>query len=218
MAKVAEKFVARADQNGPGAVFYDRPLPYGEWLCRVNAYRIHPTILTGEIKLKQDAWADPLLVERMYGIWTRPTAGRPKDGAREAACARYRDFTHLFSEEGLLVAERSAYLLDTLLTDARLERPRFKSDCLARDGLNLLPCDPIALLRSRSLKDLYQAKAISQQDMPGGTRYTDELTLEMPKRSGRHYAMLTITLVSEQTFGKHSVADPALKSAGLMNE
>jgi hypothetical protein len=68
MRRVGDQFVAVERSNGSGVDFFDHPLPYSNWLCRVNRYWVPDTILAGKISQPQDRWSDPVTVERFFGI------------------------------------------------------------------------------------------------------------------------------------------------------
>lgn len=213
LARVGARLVAddRVGAAEQGLRFFDTPKPYGEWLCRVNAYSVPAKIVTGKLAYPQDFWADDLSVKRLYGIWRRPTVA-PRSRSRDKACAAYRDFGHLFVEEGVLAASRGAYLLDVLLTDAAAGRLPFPATCASLDdGGQTRPCDARAVLRGRSLKDLGRVEQLDEKEFEHEIRWSDRLTLRGDSRD----VLIDIEVVSDQHFGRQSADEADVRSIAV---
>jgi hypothetical protein len=215
LAKVSKDFVAHRRTAGAGITFFDHPKPYGEWLCRVNAYYVPEKVLKGKLALEQDWWADNLSVSTLYGVWRRPSLGSASDAARHKACAEFRDFDHLFGRKDTADPERGAFLLDRIISLLASDKLDIPLSCSA-PGAQGHPskCDARTLLKSVNLQALRGVEAISEQEIDHGMRRTDELSLEPSK--GVTGELLELRVVSDQHFGKQSASEGDVRSVEVI--
>ena len=210
MARLGKKFVAdnrRGAAVGSGSVtFYEQPVPDGQSFCRLKTYTLAAPIVENRAP-RANEHDDNLTVTEMFGIWKRP--GSPDQGrlASQQACAAYRDFDHLFSEENLFAGRRGAYLLDTLITAAQTGHLDFPHQCgdvrlARRPDEPAAPCDMMALLRRLNFKQSFSAATKSEKPLQGSTVFIDELMLWTGRDHGREFVMLTIE--SRQKSGPNS--------------
>ena len=215
MARIGRKFVASTGWHG-GVTFYDQPKPYGSWSCRVNAYSVPKKVATGRLEQRQDWWADDLDVERRYGVWRRPSAPDTPDAARHKACAAFRDFGNTFTSHGVEAAEpeRAAFLLEAVIMAARASgKPTFALTCRRR-GMHDVegpPCDGRAIVRGLSLQRLRRSETLSFVHGQEFGASRDALSLEVDAPAGKP-VLLTLTIASEQRWGRHSISEGEVKS------
>lgn len=212
MGRVGRTLVADNRGNSElrsGIVFFDTPKPHDSWLCRVNAYAIPPKVIAGKARRPQEWWEDDLTLVRRYAIWRRPTAPEPPEGARDRACAAWRDFANTFSAAEDGDPGRAAYLLDVILTDARAAPAfRYPASCtIHRDHSKLepRPCDAKSVLRRLSLRQLRYAKTLSFAYRPDRGVSRDELTVVGESPSEGKAAQVVLTVDSEQHWGRQSI-------------
>jgi len=213
LARVGARFIGvrRPSSSGDDIRFFDTPKPYGNSLCRVNSYLVPSKIISGQSARGQDWWADDLTITRLYGIWKPPTTNGST--TREKACANYRDFDHLFLEQGLLAAERGAFLLDTVLAQAQSGKLRFPATCTSSPKHTAAQhCDPVSILRGLSLRNLRLVHQDKEQAFKGGIRWTDDLMLANPSGAAGD---LSILIVSDQHFGRQSIAEADVQSVNV---
>ena len=214
MGRIGGQFIA--DTRGgrrlaSGIYFFDTPKPYSLWLCRVNAYRIAPKVITGKLELSQDWWEDPLTLQRRYGIWRRPTAPEAPDGMRERACAAFRDFDNTFGADEEAEPERAAYLLDTILTDAQAQSAfRYPISCttLRLHSEVGAKCDSKSVLRRLSLRRLRHAKTLSFTHEPRRGISRDVLGVASSAAS----TSVRLIVDSEQHWGRHGISEGEVKA------
>ncbi len=222
MGRVGRRMVA--DDRGRsdleyGIVFYDTPKPYDRWLCRVNAYAIPPKVIAGKMRRPQEWWDDDLGLVRRYAIWHRPTAPEPPEGARDRACAAWRDFANTFvTAEGGEPA-RASYLLDSIITDARASPAlRYPASCLSHRRHSELPprpCDATSVLSRLSLQRLRYAKTMPFIHNPDRGISRDELTILADGPAWTSPADVILTVDSEQQWGRHSSAEGEVKAVSI---
>ncbi|HEX6374109.1 MAG TPA: hypothetical protein VFZ91_00140 [Allosphingosinicella sp.] len=215
MARVGRGFVASTTEED-AVTFYDRPKPYGAWLCRANTYSFPRKVVTGRLQRPQERWEDDLAVERRYGIWRRPSAA---DGDRDRACAAFRDFGNMFVSEGVDGAdpERAPYLLETVIAAARASgRLPFPLTChrYGRHDAEGGACDGRAILRGLSLERLRRSKTLAFAHGENFGTSRDQLSLA----AGPPHSGLVVTIVSEQHWGRHSIAEGEVRSVHVAVE
>jgi hypothetical protein len=214
MGQVGRHFIA--DSRGPegivsGIYFFDTPKPYGLWLCRVNAYRVARKVITGKLERPQDWWEDELALQRRYGTWRRPTPPEAPAGMRKRACAGFRDFDNTFGADEGAEPERAAYLLDTILGDARAPSPfRYPISCTTLRMHSELEakCDSKSVLRRLSLRRLRHAKTLSFTHEPRLGISRDELSVASSAAS----TSVRLIVDSEQHWGRHSISEGEVKA------
>ena len=216
LAKVAKDFVAERRKPGGGITFFDQPKPYGNWLCRTNAYFVPEKVITGKLVQKQDWWADNLGVTTLYGVWRKPSLGLASDAERHKACAGFGDFDHLFGVRDSADPERGAFLLDRILTLLRLGDLHVPLSCAHIDR-NGRPsnCDASAILKTVTLRSLSGIEAVSEEKIDGGMRRTDRLTLAGDQDSEPAHSLVDLLVVSDQHFGKQSASEGDLRSVAV---
>lgn len=164
--------------RGDGPItFYAVPKAYGDVLCRVDVYSVAPKIIQGRAS-DRELWEDDLKIETRYGLWKRPSAD---GGDRDKACAAYRDFDHLIGTDNGLSVERAAFVMDMILTEAKANKIPFEASCvkLTLDfGGRQEACDPQAVLRLVSLKDIGATKEKSRDTIPPSPLHRDEIWIE----------------------------------------
>jgi hypothetical protein len=214
LAKVSKDFVAYR-RTSDGITFFDHPKPYGAWLCRVNSYFVPQQVLTAKIVQQQDPWTDNLDVRRRFGVWRRPSLGPASDAAGQKACAEFRDFDHLFGVDGSADPERGPYILDRLLTLLSSGKLNIPLSCLTVDARGQPSnCNARTVLKSLSLKNLESVDVASEQQFDGGARHTDTLWMH-PDGRMRTYP-LGVEIVSDQHFGKQSIAEGDIRSVKVI--
>lgn len=220
LRRVAEGFVASRASAG-GDVFYDRPLPYGHWLCRTNAYFVPRKVVTGRLEQPQDRWEDPLVIRVRYGVWRRPL-GRDFSDAREKACAKFRDFENTFTTEGGEHddPERAAFMADAVATAARAPGPlAFPVACRRFDeyGPREEACDGRSILRGVSARRLRHARGVSFKHGETFGESVDELTLSAPPPP-QGEAWLVLVVAARQHWGRDSASEGEVRSVEVRVE
>jgi hypothetical protein len=223
MGRVGDRFVHDTRRPGSslanGVGFFDQPKPYGSWLCRVNLYYVHPRIVAGKAARDKDFWDDDLEVRRLYGVWKRPTAPDDPKLDRDAACARYDDFDHLFSEDDLLAAERGVYLLDVASQAARTGKPPFALTCVdQRRKYAGEPCDGLPVLAAADLKKIRQVADTHERRDDEAAYRTDTIYMAQDGDIGGHPVTTAFVIQSVQRFGKNSVSEGDVVSVEVRRE
>ena len=165
--------------------------------------------------MSQERWEGPLSVETRYHVWARPSAGEPKDGERERACAAYRpsiDNSFVINHETVIFPDAAALLFDRILKGVETGTQAVTCRRFAKRGF--VPCDAKAVLRDKTLGDLYIATLKSEVPIPGGKRRTYDLYITTPQpKSG--FTVLMLTVASDQIDGKHIGLDNDITSVQL---
>jgi hypothetical protein len=209
---------ARGWHDGP-IEFYGAPKPYGDTLCRVAVYTVPPKIIRGAT-FDSEKWDDDLKVETRYGLWKKPSAA---GGDRDKACAAFRDFRHLITEGNLLSVARVTYAMDMILDGARSGKVGFKLSCTIM-SLRLgkpISCDPLAILRALSLKDIYRTEMKSEtEDEHSAVRHDEVLVAgdKIAKILKMKTFMTMINIEDEQHFGKQSINEAEVRSVEIVIE
>jgi hypothetical protein len=218
MARIGANFVAdtRSEPRSRSALtFFDTPKPFGDWLCRVNAYSIDPKIVTGASTSEPGSWGDDLRFETLYVMWRRPTAS-VSASRRDQACAHWRDFQKLIRGEDGIAVERGAYVLDKALTALRNGRADFPIACKdIRTYHEEKPCDGRAVLRSLSLRQLGEVKTGAEKDVEGGTQRADELSYMTIRPDGVD-EYVDLEIINVQHFGKQSAFEGDVSSIRIV--
>lgn len=209
----------RAASSGDGSIsFYAVPKPYGDSLCRVDVYTVAPKIIRAPLT-EQEKWDDDLKVETKYGLWKRPhIAG----GDRDRACSTFRDFQHLITQGSEISVARGAYVLDTIIENARAGKSPYPLSCsriLADAGPSPVACDPVAVLRFLSLNDLYRTEMQSETEKEHSYLRRDEILVAgegIAKGLKVHKPFIvTLTVDDEQHFGKQSADEADVVSVAI---
>jgi len=201
MARVGKRFVADNRQGRPVAggsvTFYDQPRPYDESFCWTTAYTVPTAIVEDRAPAHGEPLGGNVEVVRLYGAWKAPTSPDQSDSAGQKACAAYRDFQHMFREANPDAGTRGAYLLDTMITRAKIGRLDFPGKCVEepRDS-RTHDCDMIALLTRLTFNQISYAETKASENSTNPSRYTDELTIFTGRDRGRE--TVTLTVVSTQ--------------------
>jgi hypothetical protein len=213
---IADNRAARTP-DGP-LILFAAPKPFGETLCRVDVYTVAPKIVRGQVSEKEK-WDDDLKVERGYGLWKRPSV---VGGDRDRACAGYRDFEHLISDASAFSVARAAFVMDGILTQAKAGKFGFEVTChrFAHDP-EAIPtqCDPVAVLRLLTLKDIYHTEQKSEVERDRSYLRQDEIlvagsNLKAALKIGK-YSMVVINVEDEQHFGKQAADEADVRSVRI---
>lgn len=182
MRKLALRFVAgEAGTSDYGPTFYDSPVPFGNALCRVNAYHVASHVFGGPNEA--GAYDDDLEITRYYSVWADPIGPtRPDDTAR-LACTNFRDFDHMFTSD-IVDAEEAVAAYAVMLNAARAGgKLPFPVTCERSDPAvdKPQPCDPKAILRRFTLKDLMQVQG-DDDDRPDYNFTASRFFLRTPEK------------------------------------
>lgn len=203
MRRVGQRFVHReGDSLEHGAVFYDEPKAYGQWLCDTNRYRITAKIVFPQT-IHDRYWYDDLEMTQSFGVWRRPSQPIPPGLTREAACAKFRDFERVFEQRGEGTASRAIYLLDHALDAARADRVKFQLSCTdSRAPFNGRRCDGLAALKAMDLRHVRLVSNSTAQEGARSTARSDQIELDIPATKDPDRAWIVIRSV--QRYGEHS--------------
>jgi len=217
MARIGRHFVAdsrHAGDEGLPLIFYDRPRPFGLWLCRVNVFMVPDQIVRGDEEANGE---DELELYTKYAIWRRPTAPEPSAQEREAGCAAYRDFKHMFGSPNPGPEERGPYVADVIFEQISSGHATIPLTCEDHRPHSLTgTCNALDVLRGLTLKDLGGVETKSEKEGDGVTTYEDQLTFDLKHNSQCcSEELLRMTVTSDQHWARQGGdrADP--RSAAL---
>jgi hypothetical protein len=217
MARVGRNFVADSRKEWPakhGVNFYAAPKPYGSWLCRVDVVSIAGKIVMSEVEGSANRWDDDIDIKTGYGTWTSPT--NPSED-RDKGCSEYREFNELFFVDEKIDPLRAAFLLDTLISDARQKATKYPIQCWdavedIRDKPK--PCDGNATLAALALSHLGSAQSRSETEMSKSKMREDELFFRLDSKS-EHPLVMTVNVTSEQHYGKQSSSEADIRAVTI---
>jgi hypothetical protein len=195
-----------------GPTFYDIPKPWGDWACRVDRYELTADIVAGRPSRTPFHW-DPLKVQRLYGLWAKPTGPSATPEEHREGCRAFRDFDNLMSEKTILSAARAYYVTDIIKDAISSDQVTFTLTC---SGANW-PCEAAQKLKGLDLRMLRHVKMTSERwerDLGYALR-TDEIQIAGPKDGLYYY---TVTVDSKQIFGQHSVDEAVVLAADVKEE
>jgi hypothetical protein len=211
--RLADTFVASETYPTGDMIFYAPPKAYGSWLCRVDKITVPEWIAHGRPKNEGEKWKDDIEVERYYAAWRSPAEGT--DDNREAACAKFRDFDSLFSADGTDGPGRYIFLLDRLLRDLAMGKTSYPVECLdRRESRTGKPCDAKVVASGLSIKRLSGGQTESERETENSSLRTDQLHFRVGDAHG-HPVVFTLRIDSEQHFGRQSMDEGDIRSAGF---
>lgn len=220
MARIGRHFVAdsrHAGDEGLPLIFYDRPRPFGLWLCRVNVFTVPDQIVRGDKEMHGE---DELELYTKYVIWRRPTAPEPTVQEREAGCAAYRDFKHMFGSPEPGPEQRGPYVADVIFEQVRSGHVTIPLTCEDQRPHSLTgTCNALDILRGLTLKELGGVLTKSQKEGDGVTTYEDQLIFDLKhNKQCCSEELLRMTVTSDQHWARQGGdrADP--RSAALVVE
>lgn len=222
--RAGRNFVADSRAQLPvefGVSFYAQPKSLDHWLCRVVVVWVPAKIVRGKmLHPQQERWEDDITVRTLYGIWVRPTQAKLKapDAERSRACANYRDFDNLITENTPGHAVRGTYLADVILEQVKAGKPGFPITCIeARESTQAhKACDARAVLAPLTLRDLSEVGTESGPATGPAAEHFDRLTFWTRGERGPHGTSIDLTVRSRQRPGKFEGNEAEVLSVNVM--
>ena len=215
LARLGKTFAASKRLPSGGILFFTRPKPYGDWLCRIDAIYTPPWIVEGRAKTESEFWDDDITVTRKYATWRSPRENQDKD--RTQACRQLRNFDSMISTDDGLGAERFVFLLDKLQHDLKTGEVPYAVECVDKRSDRDVACEPEQALRSVSIYSPFGGTTTDERESENSAIRTDRLSFPIAQENG-HPVSLEILFEDEQHYGRQSVSEADILSAKISIE